>query len=303
MTTAVTGRFHDVRALAALEHLRFATSNRIEGSFSGRHISRQRGGAGEFVDYREYTDGEDLRRLDWKVLARSGRAYVRLHQDETNLIGTLALDTSGSMLFGAHGGRRGPLSKLEYMQYLASALAHVIARGSDQVGLALLGERLRELSPPGATPTHMTRIYESIESIATQPATRMAGSLSELFERTTRRGVLVVISDFLMDDLAEVFAALRLFRHRQWEVLAVHLVHPDEEQLPEGTAFRFVGLENDGWLDCSPAEIRSSYTQQFAAHLASVRTAALAIGCDYRRISTAVDYLSVLRAFLVERAG
>ncbi len=283
--------------------MRFATSNRIEGAFSGRHASRQRAAAGEFVDYREYTDGEDLRRLDWKVLARSGRAYIRLHQDETNLIGTLALDTSGSMSFGAAGATRSPVNKLEYMQYLSSALAHVIARGSDQVGLALLGERLRDLLPPGATPTHMARIYESIESITTQPSTRMALGLTELFERTTRRGVLIVISDFLMEDLAEVFAALRLFRHRQWEVLALHLVHPDEEHLPEGTAFRFVGLEDEGWLDCSPAEIRSSYRQHFSAHLSSVRTAALAIGCDYRRLSTAVDYLSALRTFLVERAG
>ena len=303
MTTVAKSRFLDLRGLSALEHLRFATRKRIEGSFSGRHASRQQGGAGEFVDYREYTDGEDLRRLDWKVLARSGRAYIRLYQDETNLVCTLALDTSGSMLFGSPNDRRGPTNKLEYVQYLASALAHVIARGSDQVGLALLGERLRDLLPPGAAPSHLARIYDGIEGITTQPTVRMAASLNELFERTTRRGVLLVMSDFLMDDLAEVFAALRLFRYRQWEVLALHFVHPHEERLPEGTAFRFVGLENDGWLDCSPAEIRANYQQHFAAHLASVRTAALAIGCDYRRISTAVDYLSVLRGFLVERAG
>src|SRR5437868_13342330 len=93
-------RYLNLRALSALQHMRFATRHRIEGSYSGRHRSRQQGGAAEFVDYREYAPGEDLRRLDWKVLARTGRTYLRLFQDETNLLCTLAIDASGSMRFG-----------------------------------------------------------------------------------------------------------------------------------------------------------------------------------------------------------
>ena len=81
--------------------MRFSTQHRIEGSYSGRHQSRQQGGAGEFVDYRQYSGSEDLRRLDWKVLGRTGKSFVRLYQDETNLLCTLALDASGSMQFGA----------------------------------------------------------------------------------------------------------------------------------------------------------------------------------------------------------
>src|SRR5438552_19048937 len=102
-TTAPSGqrsRFLDLRALSALAHLRFVTKRQIEGSYSGRHRSKQQGGAAEFVDYREYAEGEDLRRRDWKVLARTGRAYSRLYQDETNLLCTLAIDASGCMLIG-----------------------------------------------------------------------------------------------------------------------------------------------------------------------------------------------------------
>src|SRR5262245_33632936 len=102
MTSASSSAFLDLKALASLEHMRFATRHRIEGSYGGRHQSRQQGGAGEFADYREYSPGEDLRRLDWKVLGRSGRSYLRLYQDETNLSCTLAIDASGSMRFGAH---------------------------------------------------------------------------------------------------------------------------------------------------------------------------------------------------------
>ena len=99
MSTQLHSRFLDLRALAALERMRFTTRHRIEGSYSGCHQSRQQGGAGEFVDFREYSGSEDLRRLDWKVLGRTGKAFVRIHEEETNLLCTLAIDASGSMHF------------------------------------------------------------------------------------------------------------------------------------------------------------------------------------------------------------
>ena len=304
MSTQLQSRFLDLRALAALEHMRFTTRHRIEGAYSGRHQSRQQGGAGEFVDFREYSGSEDLRRLDWKVLARTGKAFIRLHQDETNLLCTLAIDASGSMNFGARRPRdRGIGSKFQYVQYLATALSHVISRGQDQVGLAVLDEQLREAIPPSGTASHVAHLQEMIEKLATRPATRLAPGLRDLFERSQRRGVLLLMSDFLVDDLEEVFAAVRLFRHRNWEIVVLHVVHPDEERLPEGTAYRFEGMENDGRIDCSPADIRAAYQERFGAHLAMVRQLALAGGCDYRRVSTAVGYLQTLRGFLVERAG
>jgi uncharacterized protein (DUF58 family) len=295
-------RFLDLRALAALEHRRFATRHRIEGTYSGRHRSRQQGGAGEFVDFREYSGSEDLRRLDWKVFSRTGKAFVRLYEEETNLLCTLAVDASGSMLFGARG-HDGVGSKLQYVQYLATALSHVIVRGQDQVGLAVIDSELRELIPAGGTESHAARVQERIEQLACRPTLRMAGPLREVFEQTHRRGVLLVLADFLVEDLEETFAALRLFRHRGWEVILLHLVHPDEERLPEGAAFRFEGMEDDGHVTCSPAEVRAAYQERFAAHLAMVRQLALAEGCDYRRVSTAVPYLQTLGGFLVDRAG
>src|SRR5688572_33508627 len=106
-TVAARSRFLDLSVLSSLAHTRFVTKHRIEGSYSGRHRSRQQGGAGEFVDFREYSAGEDLRRLDWKVLARTGKSYLRLFQDETNLLCTLAIDASGSMNFGQAVKSRG----------------------------------------------------------------------------------------------------------------------------------------------------------------------------------------------------
>ncbi len=303
MSTLSKSRFLDLRALAALQHMRFTTRHRIEGTYSGRHVSRQQGGAGEFVDFREYSGSEDLRRIDWKVLARTGKAFIRLHQDETNLLCTLAMDASGSMLFGGRNNRDPRGSKLQYAQYLATALSHVICQGQDQVGLAVLDDKLREAIPPAGTASHLQRVQETIEQLDTRQADTMAAGLRDLFERSNRRGVLLLMSDFLSDDIEEVFAALRLFRHRNWEVVALHLVHPDEERLPDGAAYRFEGMEHNDSVNCSPSEIRAVYAKRFAAHLDAVRQLTLAGGCQYNRVSTTVPYLQTLGGFLVERSG
>ena len=283
--------------------MRFATRHRIDGTYSGRHRSRQQGGAGEFVDFREYSGSEDLRRLDWKVFGRTGKAFVRLHQDETNLLCTLALDASGSMQFNGGSSTGGPLSKLEYAQFLATALSHIISGSQDQVGLAILTDHLREFMAPRATLTHIALLQEKIEQLCAEPSTSMAEGLHELFERSRGRGTLLLMSDFLMQDLEAVSAAIRLFRHRGWEIVLLHIVHPREERLPEGTAYLFVGLEGDGSQACSPFEICAEYERRFKAHLAMVRQLALAAGCDYRFVSTSVPYLRTLQGFLVERSG
>jgi uncharacterized protein (DUF58 family) len=296
-------RFLDLRAMASLEHMRFTTGHRMEGAYSGRHPSRQQGGAGEFVDFREYVEGEDLRQIDWKVLGRTGRAYVRLFQDETNLLCTLLLDASASMWFGARSSRDGRGSKLEYAQYLSTALSYLIARQQDAVGLAVVADGLKEVLQPAAASTHMARVHEAIEAVQTRPATDLGRGLRELYTRLARRGVLLMMSDFLVDDLDPVFAGIRLFRHRRWDVVILHLIHPQEETLPEGRAFRFVGLEGEGQVATSPGEIRRLYRQRFENHAAAVRTSALASGCQYLRVSTSIPYLQTLGKFLVERTG
>lgn len=293
--------FLDLPALAALEGRRFAPRRRFDGSFSGRHPSKRQGGAAEFADYREFSGGEDPRRLDWKVLARTGRAYVRLHQDETNLACMLVLDVSASMSYAGLEGRWP--AKLEYCRYLCTALSYLIGRQQDQAGLALVGATLSEYLPPGGTPRHIDRLHELVEKAALQPASNLAKGLRDLFQRFTRRAVLVVVSDFLVDELDSLFASLRLFRHRQSEVLLLHVIHPEEERLPTGRAFRFEGLENDGRVIATPAEIAESYERRFAAHGSAVREMALAAGCDYRRVSLAFPYVDVLQGLMVDRSG
>lgn len=295
-------RFLQTASLGRLSHLRFVARYRIEGSYSGRHHSRQRGGSAEFVDYREYVPGEDLRKVDWKVLGRTDRLYVRLYQDETNLRCTMMIDASNSMLFAGYGGQNLG-TKLEYAQYLSTALSYQIGSQRDQVGLAIATDGLTDFIPPAGTTTHIQQIQKKIESLSPQPATNLALALRQTFDRLTRRGVLIVMSDFLVDDYDAIYSVLRRFRHRRFEVIVLHIVHPDEERLPEGGAFRFEGMENDGLVDCSAAEVREGYEKAFAAHAASVRGVALSAGCDYRRVSLKMPYLQTLMGFLTEREG
>ena len=303
MEAQEAGKFLELNALAAFQNMRFSTNHRIEGAYSGRHSSRSKGGSGEFADYRQYTPGEDLRRLDWRVMARTGRAYVKLFQNETNLVCTAAIDASRSMHFGAAGPNDATGSKIEYAQYFATALSHIISFGRDQVGLAVLGKQLDDYFLPGSTPDHVHRLHQTIAEIETAGEVDWDRSLSELFRRTSRRGVLLLVTDFLCDDLEPLFSQVRLFRHRGWEVITLHLVHPAEERLPVGTAYQFEGMESEGSVECSPTEVAEIYEQNFAQHLTAVRAMALSAGCDYRLVSTAIPYLQTLGGFLVERTG
>ncbi len=296
-------RFFEPQTLSGLERMRFTTPRRVEGSYSGRHIAKRMGGAGEFVDYREYTPGDDLRRVDWRVMGRMGRAYLKLFQDETDLSCTMVLDTSGSMLQGAKSRVDPHGSKLEWVQYFATALSHLIVLGRDAVGLALVNESLNNYLQPSSAYQHRLLLHDQIEALRAAGKSRLALGLDELILRVRRRGVLLLISDFLIDSLDPLVSSLRKFRSRGWEVIALHIVHPDEERLPDGMAFQFEGLEADGFVDCQLSEVRRAYQDRFAAHLAAIRGALLGAGCDYNRVSTATSYLEVLRTFLVLRSA
>ncbi|TWT94416.1 DUF58 domain-containing protein [Stieleria varia] len=319
-STTATSRFLELRQLVALEHMRFVTPNRVEGPYSGRHRSRAMGGSGEFADYRPYTPGDDLRRLDWRVLGRTGRAYIKRFQEDTNLACLSVIDCSGSMRFDgqpvepvAAGWLRRKASelisskhapdKLTYAQYFTTALTHLITRGGDQAGLALIGDGLHSYHAPGSTSTHAQGLYEAIEGITPSEESKLAAGLDEVIGRISGRGVLLLMSDFLVDDPRDLTASLRNLRHRGWEIVALHLIHPAEESLPEGVAFQFEGLEGESSVRCRVGEIRELYGRRWREHLERTRSIATAVGADYRAVSTATSYLDTLGQFLVQRAG
>lgn len=296
-------RFLNMGVLSRLAHLRFGVRHVVEGTYSGRHRSRHRGGAAEFLEHRQYCPGDDVRRLDWKVLGRTGRSYVRVYEDETNLVATLMLDISRSMLFGGRSARDTAGSKMDYARCICAALAHVIIRERDRFGLALASSRLDGYLPAGSTPGQLDAVLGAIEDVEPAPDTALSQPLRELFARLSQRGVLILVSDFLDDDLEGLFAAIKLFRHRHFGVLLLHVLHPQEEKLPAGPAYRFEGLEGEGSRICSPQEIAHLYERRFRSFLTGLRTRAVAAGCDYHLLPTTVPYVQHLKKLLVERHG
>lgn len=324
-------RFLDAGAMAGLEAMRFSTRRRVDGSYSGRHVAQRQGGAGLFIDSRQYAPGDDLRRLDWPAMGRTGRAYVRLYQDETNLACLLTQDASGSMHFGARSPKDPQGSKLEWCQFFTTALSHLIVTGRDQVGMAVACENSMQGTRPSravigqngigengsgnvgsggdtffrptASPRQIRLLHEQIAGLRATGTTPLGQALQDLFLRVRRRAVLMVVSDFLVQPIDEVLRALRQFRARGWETIAVHVVHPDEQKLPDGIAYRFTGLEGEGTVDCRPGDIRQVYQKAFADHCRRVRDGLLGAGCDYRMYSTGESYLVAVRDFMIPRSA
>ncbi len=300
--------FLDPAALQDLKNLRFAAKRIVEGSFAGRHRSKLRGSSVEFADYREYTPGDDLRRLDWKVFMRTRRPYVRTYDEETNMNCLLALDISASMAFGGTGvlkpgsiDRAAGLSKLDYCRFLAAGLAYLIVENRDEAGLALLGQGLSDYSAPRSTRSHLDELLNKLERAQVAPVTRLAAGLQTLFSLCRKRGVLVLISDFIDEHLDEFFQAIRLFRHRRFEIVLFHVVHPEELALPQGRAIRFYDPESLHEVEIDPQDVERDYLDGFNAHLQRVRNMALGSGCEYEMIDTRTPYPDAIRAYLRAR--
>ncbi|MFN7878129.1 MAG: DUF58 domain-containing protein [Pirellula sp.] len=297
-----SSKFLNLRSLSGLEGLRFTAKRRIEGTYSGRHIARKQGGAGEFADYREYSPGDDLRRLDWRILARTGKTFLKLHQDETNLACTLMIDSSGSMGFSGYQQKQNE-SKLVWCQYFATALSHLVLTGRDHVGLAVSEQQQFSYFPPSCLPQQRGLLHETIAKLVPRGVTNLGKSLDALFMQVKKRGVLILLSDFLELDLDPMLSSLRKFRSRGWEVIAIQVLHPDELTLPKGRAFRFLGMEGESPVAVQVNELRQDYQTRFERHQAAVRTGLLSVGCDFHRIYTSTLYMDVLRQFLITRSG
>ena len=295
-------RYLDSSAMTGLERMRFTTRRRVDGAHSGRHISRHLGGSGEFVDYREYAPGDDIRRVDWKAMGRMGRAYLKLFQDETDLSCTMLIDSSGSMLQGGKSPKNHQGSKLEWAQFFTTALSHLIVLHRDAAGLAAFVDNTIVYLSPSASVIHRGLLHQAISNLFPKGRTHLESILGDLSQRGKRQGTLVILSDFLVDSLEQVTSQLRKFQERRWEIVALHLVHPDERQLPAGNAFRFVGLEFDGFINCLTTQVRTEYEERFQKHLKITRSILLSAGCNYHLITTSTNYLDVLRSFLILRS-
>jgi uncharacterized protein (DUF58 family) len=285
--------------MEALRHVRLRPRGDAEGTFAGPHKSHFRGTAVEFADYREYTPGDDIRLVDWKVFARSDRHYVRLYDAERNLLTYLVVDKSGSMDFS--GAVRKTASKLEHASRLAAALGYLVVREGDEVGLSLADTTVHSHLPPGSSWTHLNRLLDSLDRANADGKTDLGSCLEQVFGRIKRRGVLVVFSDFL--DVSEQFwKRIDLFRKSRFDVILFQVAHPEELDLPALAAARFLETEGGhGHFNAEPDVIRSLYRKRFDAFIQEVKAGCQARGCDWFLANTGDEPYGFLRSCFLAR--
>lgn len=289
----------DLAGMEALRHVRLRPRGEAEGTFAGPHKSHFRGTAVEFADYREYTPGDDIRLVDWKVFARTDRHYVRLYDAERNLLTYLVVDKSGSMEFG--GAVQTTVSKLEHASRLAAALGYLVVREGDEVGLSLADTALHAHLPPAASWAHLNRILDSLGRARPEGRTDLGSCLERVFARIKRRGVLVVFSDFL-DVSSEFWKRIDLFRRSRFDIILFQIVHPEELDLPDLPAARFLETEGGrGHFNAEPGVVRTLYRRRFDAFLREIKASCQARGCDWFLAKTSDEPYGFLRNCFLER--
>ena len=269
----------------------------VEGFFSGLHKSPHKGFSVEFAQHRQYVQGDEIRRLDWKVFGKTDRFYIREFEEETNLRATLLLDLSGSMDYGGAGNP----TKQQYATRLAAALAYLMLQQRDTVGLVTFDSRIRRYIPQRSGVGHLRVLMEELQQAQPGGETALAQVFRDLVPRIHRRGLLVILSD-CFGDVKPLITALAQFRHARHEILLFHILDRDEVEFPFKQWTRFESLEQaDQFRLIEPAQFRAAYLENLRKFQDE-----LTRGCHRHRIDlvpmlTDQPYAEALAAYLTKR--
>ena len=296
MAEDAASKFLDFQAVARLMAQPLMSRFPMEGTVTGHHKSPHRGSSVEFAEYRNYVPGDDLRRLDWRVLGRTDRYYLKEYEAETNLRCYLVLDCSGSMGFGgAHG------SKLDYAKRLAATLAYLTVHQGDAAGLIAIGEKMVSEVPPRRNPAHLKNIFDAMEKVQPKGETGLLAALHELAEKVRRRALVVIFSDFFCD-LEPLLSCFQHFRFEKHDLTVFHLLDRVELDFRFERPVRFVDLESSFSLVTEPGVIREEYLRQLQGFMAQLRAVCHEFKAEYHQVVTDQNYEKVVADFLVERA-
>ena len=275
MTQTIHERRIDPQTLMRIKSLEMRARQVVQGFWAGLNKSPYHGFSVEFTEYRPYVQGDDPRYLDWRLYARSDRYYLKRFEDETNLRCMLLVDYSRSMEYGSLG-----YTKLDYAKTLAATLGYFLLQQRDAVGLAPFTDRIEEYVPAAYRAGHLRRLLVQLERPPRQSATRIAGCLEELGKRLLRRGMVVLISDFL-SPLDGLELALETLSQRGQEVIVFHLADPQELRFDFTVPELFEDLETGRRVYVDPQWLRKEYCQQMARHLDRVKLACEGRGVSY----------------------
>ncbi|MBS1912082.1 MAG: DUF58 domain-containing protein [Bacteroidetes bacterium] len=268
----------------------------VEGFITGLHKSPYHGFSVEFAEHRQYMPGDEIRYIDWKVYGRTNRYYIKQYEEETNLKGYLVVDASASM--GYHSGSR--ITKFEYAVSLAAALSLLMLRQQDAVGAAVYDTDLRGYLPPRSRPGYLQEVLKLLTASKPSNGTGTARALNLIAERVRRRGLVIVLSDFF-DDPEQVITALKHFRHKQNEVLAIQVLDPMERSFDFGTDATFRDMETGEEMVSQPFQVRAAYAEAMNAFTERIKRECRLHNIDYLLVDTSVPFDRTLVEYLNKR--
>jgi uncharacterized protein (DUF58 family) len=267
----------------------------VEGFFAGLHQSPYHGFSVEFAEHRPYMPGDPLKHVDWKVVAKTDRFYLKEFEEETNLKAYILLDVSKSMDY-----RTVSITKLQYASYLAAALAFLMIQQRDAVGLCFYDTELRVFLPPRSMHSYLNILLSHLENVRPSGKTDIGRNLHAVAERIQRRGLVVVLSDFL-DEPSRILSGLRHFRHDGHEVLAFHILDPMERSFAFKGDAKFIDLETEEEMPTQPWHIRRDYRQLLRQFVEELKRGCREQLVDYNLLDTSVPYDTALFQYLTKR--
>lgn len=290
----------DPKVLSKITRLDLQARLVVEGFISGLHRSPFHGFSVEFASHREYAPGDDIKHIDWKVLGRTDRYYIKQYEEETNLKATFLLDASESMLYGT--GRRDRMSKYQYAAAVAASLAFLLLQQQDAVGLAVFDEELRTYLPASASPNQIKPFVHAMDVTTPKQKTSLEHICHSVAEKVQRRGLACLVSDLFVD-VDGLLRGLQHFRHYEHEVIVLHVMDHDELTFPFQGNTMFRGLEDTGRLTVEPRALRGGYLDAVEDFCRQVKRKCIASRIDYKLVSTADHLDAALLAFLAARAA
>jgi uncharacterized protein (DUF58 family) len=267
----------------------------VEGNLSGAHRSPLKGASSEFADHKAYGVGDDPKHIDWKVLSRTDRYYIKRYEDETNLRVYIILDRSNSMGYGSAG-----LRKYDFACRLAAALGYVVVKARDSVGLFVYSDKIDMEVEPRNSINHLHNMLKRLQGIEPASTTNTAETLHQIAASIHKRALVVVISD-LLDNEKEVNLALAHFRKRLHDVIVFHVLDPVEVDLSLKQGFEFEDMETGELLTVDPRALAADYQKVFGEFLKQYRTTCEGMKVDYRLVQTDQSVETYVRAYLEER--
>ena len=291
-------RFLDPAVLGALSGLDLVAKTVVEGFVAGLHRSADLGFSHEFAEYRAYTSGDDLRSVDWNVYARTDRTYVKRYRGETNSPVTMLLDASNSMNYASHS-----VTKMNYARFMAAAIFYLAVRKQrDAAGLLVFDDAVRNYINPSARHGQLARLLAGLELAEPRARTNFAEPMRHLEGLLSRRGIVVVLSDFY-EAPGSLIHAIEPLRFRGNEVLLFHVLDPKELHPELGGSTVLVDLETRARIEVTAEYAARDYSERIARHIAALRDATQRAGMSYQLLVTDRPLDDALREYLTVREG